>query len=198
VLLDLRSGRYMGLIGKDLQSLEAEVAEGLAKSGLLTRVDVDSPHDQLYVPITPPHDEVTSAEVLMTAQLHVRQFAQLLLAYARARALLRWWSLEVIVSRVSRKTSRYRRLSVAHDAPKIRSLVRAYRRLSPLVFTARNACLLDSLVLIDFLFQSALPATWVVGVRTQPFVAHSWVQHDDVVLNDSVEKVRSFTPILAV
>lgn len=35
-------------------------------------------------------------------------------------------------------------------------------------------------------------------VRTNPFGAHSWAQHEDEVLNDSVEEVLRFTPILIV
>ena len=41
-------------------------------------------------------------------------------------------------------------------------------------------------------------AQLVIGVRTSPFGAHSWAQHEDEVLNDSVEEVLRFTPILIV
>lgn len=40
-------------------------------------------------------------------------------------------------------------------------------------------------------------STLVIGVRAEPFAAHSWVQVDQVVLNDTAEEVRRFTPILA-
>ena len=36
----------------------------------------------------------------------------------------------------------------------------------------------------------------VIGVRTNPFTAHAWVQCEGMVLNDSVDQVRVFTPIL--
>lgn len=73
--------------------------------------------------------------------------------------------------------------------------VAAYERLRPLLFTARAQCLLDSLALIEFLARSGFAARWVVGVRTGPFAAHSWVQSGHSVLNDQHEYVRQFRPI---
>jgi hypothetical protein len=37
----------------------------------------------------------------------------------------------------------------------------------------------------------------VLGVRCHPFAAHAWVQLGPTVLNDRLDTVRSFTPILA-
>jgi hypothetical protein len=54
------------------------------------------------------------------------------------------------------------------------------------------------LVLVEFLSIYGLHSTWVVGVQTMPFGAHSWVQIDDCVLNGPVNYVRAFTPILAI
>lgn len=38
----------------------------------------------------------------------------------------------------------------------------------------------------------------VLGVACNPFGAHAWVQHGDTVLNDRLDAVATFTPILAV
>jgi hypothetical protein len=38
----------------------------------------------------------------------------------------------------------------------------------------------------------------VLGVRMNPFSAHAWAQFGSIVLTDSLEQVREFTPILAV
>jgi hypothetical protein len=35
----------------------------------------------------------------------------------------------------------------------------------------------------------------VFGVRTHPFEAHCWLEKDRVILDDTVEHVRWFTPI---
>jgi hypothetical protein len=52
--------------------------------------------------------------------------------------------------------------------------------------------------MIEYLSMYHVFPEWVIGVRTQPFGAHSWVQNGAVVLNDTPERVSSFTPILAV
>lgn len=38
----------------------------------------------------------------------------------------------------------------------------------------------------------------MIGVKLDPFAAHCWVQRDEYVLNDTLERVRLFTPILAI
>ena len=39
-------------------------------------------------------------------------------------------------------------------------------------------------------------ADWVFAVKGAPFAAHCWIQLGDIVLNDSVENVRAYTPIM--
>ncbi|MET0535632.1 MAG: lasso peptide biosynthesis B2 protein, partial [Steroidobacter sp.] len=60
------------------------------------------------------------------------------------------------------------------------------------------ACLFDSLAMLYFFFGEGVQPQWVIGVRSSPeFVAHSWIQHRATVLNDSVERVSVYTPIMA-
>ena len=79
-----------------------------------------------------------------------------------------------------------------------RERVAIFKRLRPLLFTARGACLFDSLALCIFLSRYRLFPQWVFGVTTRPFEAHCWVQHCEIVFNDTPEHVGSFTPILVV
>jgi hypothetical protein len=58
--------------------------------------------------------------------------------------------------------------------------------------------LLDSLALLAFLRQRGLYADLVFGVIRQPFAAHCWVQARGVVLNDRLDRVAEFTPILVI
>lgn len=94
-----------------------------------------------------------------------------------------------------RRQSR-RRVATATD--ELRWQVSKYMRLRPFVLSARDRCLHDSLSLIRFLGARGLFPQWVIGVRTRPFTAHSWVQSGDLVLNDQHEHVRAFHPILVV
>lgn len=56
-------------------------------------------------------------------------------------------------------------------------------------------CLPASMTLIALLHRHHVPGRLVFGVRTYPFEAHCWVEHRGVVLNDTFEHVRWFTPI---
>jgi hypothetical protein len=61
-----------------------------------------------------------------------------------------------------------------------------------------TVCLLDSLALVNFLARRGLFAHLVMGVKLNPFAAHCWVQHQDVILNDVFDRASAFTPILVV
>lgn len=84
------------------------------------------------------------------------------------------------------------------EASTLRAAALTFERLRPFAFTARDRCLRDSLALMGFLSPLGLNAHWVIGVRTRPFGAHSWVQYGDLVLNDHHEHVRAYQPILIV
>ena len=57
-------------------------------------------------------------------------------------------------------------------------------------------CLVRSALLMRFLAALGLKAEWVFGVRLCPFMAHCWVQADGVCLNDDVERLAAYTPIM--
>lgn len=75
--------------------------------------------------------------------------------------------------------------------------VQAFRRILPWA-PFQGVCLYRSFFLLVFLRRRGLDARWVFGVRTWPFEAHCWLQADDVVLDDTLDHVRPFTPIFAV
>jgi hypothetical protein len=81
---------------------------------------------------------------------------------------------------------------------RISELVRVFRFLRPLFYTAKDRCLLDSLALVDFLARFDAYPTWVIAVRTRPFAAHSWVLSGTLLLNERLETAEEFVPILAV
>jgi len=51
-------------------------------------------------------------------------------------------------------------------------------------------------VLTQIALSRGLAADLVVGVRLNPFAAHSWVQAGSHVLNDRMDSVRTYTPVL--
>jgi hypothetical protein len=64
--------------------------------------------------------------------------------------------------------------------------------------TANDACLVRSLALAHHLRLARCTAHLVIAVRSDPFAAHCWVQSNDRVLNEELDAVASFQPILVV
>lgn len=85
-----------------------------------------------------------------------------------------------------------------HSVPPIllKECVAAFRRLRPYAFAARDQCLFHALALLHFLCSQGLTATWIIGVRTLPWAAHSWLQAGDDLLDATPEQVREYVPIL--
>jgi hypothetical protein len=88
--------------------------------------------------------------------------------------------------------------SGAMDEERLIELVSTFRLLRPFAFTAHDRCLFHALALTRFLSYYKLFPTWTIGVRVNPWGAHSWVQHENLILDATPEKVVEFTPILAV
>lgn len=102
--------------------------------------------------------------------------------HARKRARIETW-----VTRPPRETREPQRTRAA-------TLALQFDRLRPFV-PRSGGCLANSIMLLAFLRWHGLEADWVFGVRTFPFEAHCWVEHEGVVLNDVAEHVAWFTPI---
>ena len=81
------------------------------------------------------------------------------------------------------------------DIERTRSLVSVFNRLR-WFYPRSYLCLFDSLALIHFLARFHVHPDWVFGVNPDPFEAHCWVQEGGVVLNDTVQRVSGFTPIM--
>jgi hypothetical protein len=77
-------------------------------------------------------------------------------------------------------------------------LISVYYRLRPYLLVGSDSCLFDSLALLNFLASFLLFPQWVFGVQMGPFVAHCWLQHEDVVLNDTPARVCNYVPIMSV
>jgi Transglutaminase-like superfamily len=89
-------------------------------------------------------------------------------------------------------------MTPAEEASGITTLSQDFVSLRPLVYSSRDKCLYDCLVLLEFLAYFDLFPTLVIGVATFPFRAHCWLQYGPLVLTDYVEHTLSYTPILVV
>lgn len=97
------------------------------------------------------------------------------------------------VSRLSEK----RHLVASGGGESARATIRAFEY-ARLLRTAADRCLPRSIALAICLASRGQLVRVVLGVRAAPFSAHCWAQQGPAVLNDSVEEVRRYHPILIV
>ena len=114
----------------------------------------------------------------------------------RTSIALRWERLDKTVARTEKRKLRHAGTQ-AFDFDRTRKLVADFNALRPF-YPRAYLCLFDSLALIEFLARYQVFPTWVYGVRTEPFNAHCWIQHDRFAFNESVDVIHTYTPIMAV
>lgn len=90
--------------------------------------------------------------------------------------------------------------SDAARAPPSQALLAAVARFHRWVPFApvSGKCLLRSFLLLQVLRREGFEAQWVFGVATWPFRAHCWLQAGEVALDDHVDRLAAYTPILVV
>jgi hypothetical protein len=224
VLLDLKRDKYLGLGRMETEWVAAAVKtwpkpswdelenlpppdDGAAQTllaslidtGILTRNAEDGVASARRAVVDMKKEWVSIGDELevesRVTAVHVVNFAK---AFAEARLSLALRPFEATVERVRvRKATRGRDFDVCH-ALQVAAMVDVFRRLRAFVFAAEGRCLLHALTLINFLARCDFYPEWVIGVSTQPWGAHSWVQWGDFLLDTNPEKVCQFAPILVV
>lgn len=85
----------------------------------------------------------------------------------------------------------------SRDELRMAALVAAARRARPWI-PYEGECLMRSFQLRRLFARHDMPTDWVFGVRTWPFSAHCWLQVDDLVIGDRLDRVSLYTPIMRV
>jgi hypothetical protein len=62
----------------------------------------------------------------------------------------------------------------------------------------QGQCVFRAAMLRRFLARRGLDADWVFGVRTWPFAAHCWLQVGDIVINDRIDHVAGYVPVMVI
>jgi hypothetical protein len=216
VLLDLKRDRYLGLDPRDFEAAR-HLIEGLPTVDLaptehstVSGASVDSLLNELshldmirtrapslkptrQRPLARPGRALIEGYAAPRTRLRMVDFVQALQSIATARLLIRWRTFEQIVSRV--QSRRARNAGKTFDTAEARRHISVFNRIKPLIYTESDQCLFSSLSMHEFLCHKGLFPHFVFGVKTRPFGAHCWLQHDEVVVNDTPERVREFTPI---
>jgi Transglutaminase-like superfamily len=207
IFLDLNRNKYFGigsahvpcihaLFQGDMQEHDelSGLLDQLVTAGLLT---LDPLRGHPFQPITLEATHGTLIEEWTDDRPSLRghYWLSFLTAYARARVSLKL-GVAHAVHRVKLRNERYAAVRLELDVARARGLIRIFRYLRPLLYAARERCLLDSMVLLEFLARYEIYPTWVFGVKVAPFEAHCWVQHGGYVFNGRPEHVRAYGPVM--
>jgi hypothetical protein len=173
------------------------LANKLAHIGLLTK-DATTGKALRPAHVEIPRDYPLVALGDRAPAIHLRHFVNIINAWASAALSLRLRKLERVVGSVSHRNEQIKHSSTHASAETVQSLAQVFMKLRLLIYSPKDQCLLDSLVMVNFLARHDIACTWVLGVKPTPFEAHSWVQYGPFVLNDTAASVRRFTPIMSI
>lgn len=189
VLLDLQADDYLCL--PDCHGLEVrgnlvrgpiEALLRLSAEELITGVDRRSEARRDPPPL--PVKGLPAAPGVGPSPLDVLEFAAIWIDVVRSRP-----TIGRLASRMGRRRGR------KDDVAAIAARVEVFRQLLPLA-PWTGACLLQAEFLLRFLNAADLDADWVFGVRLWPFLAHCWLQNDELCVSESPDTLASYHPIL--
>lgn len=202
IFLNAKTGRYFCLPNR-LETAFLGVAEGdlarqccdvdeLIENGLLV---VDAPTPKALLPYgadLPPDRDLSARSQRsslsdITVALLAQAFASIAVRASSFHQILR--RLDVLRQRVGERPSPSETITAERLALAIQA--------TNLLVGSTDRCLNRSLALLHLCYRHGSAPTFVIGVRTNPFVAHCWVQTGDLVLNDRSEHARLFTRIFA-
>jgi len=221
VLLDVRNDRYFALEAAKTRGLEVMVrgwpvrAEGTATSlkelsnsgvietlserGLLTNgrpAGKDATPIQCEMPIA----EIDADDTAQTPRIGLLHIVRFSFAAIAAHLSLKYLPFERVIRQAQwrRMHARAKFGASGLDQARAQTLIAVFSWLRPFFFTAKDACLFEALALSRFLASHGIYPQWVFGVQARPFSAHCWLQHEGIVLNDTVEHIGQYTPIMLV
>lgn len=168
------------LLNKNVLSETPDGAKPVQPSKLAT------PTSRLHVPMAPT-----------SAKESARYLLPFLFASAKADWRLRKQELQSTVHMVQERTAASRNKNTPFNYRQASTLVAAFERLR-LLYPRPYLCMFDSLALLEFLAIHKLYPQWIFGVAVDPFLAHCWLQDRTTVINDTLERVGKYTPIMSV
>lgn len=202
VLLDERADRYLclnekqscllaGLLDGDENPQARKFANSLVTSGLLCRASEPPP------PSAPRTKPTYSAYKLNSKhQLRLRDWPATLLTLRDVQRIRRRHLSDNL--RALRQNKSGGQLVNPATPANVGEMAGRFTDFCDLFLTRTDQCLSRSLLLARFLTVRRIPADLVIGVKLGPFAAHAWVEYEGSVVNDHLETVQAYTPILCI
>ena len=201
IFLDRPADRYFGLADPleralagmiDTGSADPDRTAALVERGIL----VECPGtDTLIAPIDRPalRYSLLSGSPVTTSLATILPAASRQLA---SRLLIRIAGLDRALGRFER-LSRVARATAPSELEHARR-VAAHHQAAGMLAGAHERCLPNAHAIGCELARAGLAARLVFGVKLRPFEAHCWVELGDAVVNDRLDLVQTYTPILVV
>ncbi len=202
-LLDLRADRYFSLPavaiatfeklarGDDLEDIEIRSLSPLIKANLLVPGDQHKVVQQEIV--LPTHS-------LLDHSLPTSSIGKIVLAMVSQVKTTAILKMGTVCSAIHQIQAHKQEVLKSTPSGTEDIVIRAAADfLATRVFiSTQDRCLPRSIALMHYLLGKSLPASLVVGVQMTPFIGHAWVQYGDMILNDRVDEVLPYTPIMVV
>jgi hypothetical protein len=100
------------------------------------------------------------------------------------------------LARIERRRTRARSFTTTAAPALVSTLVGIFKALRPF-YPRPYLCLFDSLALLEFLAVHGFFPRLVFGVVADPFQAHCWLQVGSQIVDDDLERVSRYKPILS-
>lgn len=198
IFLDREADRYFGVSGALACCLRTllnrnDASPSVTEIELLRRANLIV--DGAGIPVAACEHEAACASILdldRPKSFKPLALAGIILRLARTRRLLRKRGLPQMLREIgARKTSGSEMIELGS----LRELAQLYDR-SRLFYLAADHCLVRAITFYSHAASSGCRVRLVFGVQLHPFSAHCWVEHGDLILDDSAEHVGRFKPIL--
>lgn len=122
-------------------------------------------------------------------------YINLICAIVKVKVYLKIFSLDEIFERLRRRRIKYSN-SYNGDVSVMQIHIEKFLKIRPMLYEIKGRCLLDSLVIIEYLAFYKFYPNLVIGVSVNPFEAHAWVQADEYLLNDEFGRAALRQPIM--
>jgi len=173
-----------------------DIAKLLLDNGLIT---TNPPQGKSLadIKIEPPSQERPYYNRDEKPPIHAAHIYYFLSSCLKSAISLRCLPLSFTVNRLKRRRRNHNADTLTLSRKDLHGLIEIFNSMRPLLFTAKDNCMFHALALIEFLSCFRIYPHWVFGVKMGPFLAHCWVQDANTVLNDSIDHVATFTPIMS-
>jgi len=169
--------------------------ESLTSSGIITSDPMlGKPFAESEYPM--PDSQIESVGTIASTNVPFLWIARCFIACATVDWRLRTNSFSRTLTSIERRRIRGEFSAGNHGSASASRLVGAFKMLRPL-YPRPYLCLFDSLALLEFLAGYHFFPHVVFGVVADPFEAHCWLQEGATIINDDLERVGKFKPILS-